>query len=102
MRGAGLPMAYGSDLLGGLHHYQAMEFELLARVLPVPEILRSATLVAAKLCRMEGQVGMLAPGGFADLLVVDGDPFRDLGVLQQTERITAIMRGGQFFKNILR
>ncbi len=102
MRGAGLPMAYGSDLLGGLHHYQAMEFELLARVLPIPEILRSATLVAAKLCRMEGQVGVLAPGGFADLLVVDGDPFRDLGVLQQTERITAIMRGGQFFKNTLR
>ena len=101
MQSAGLPMAYGSDLLGGLHHYQAMEFELLARVLPVPDILRSATLVAAKLCRMEGQVGVLAPGSFADLLVVDGDPFRDLGLLQQPERMAAIMRGGRFFQNKL-
>jgi imidazolonepropionase-like amidohydrolase len=101
MRSAGLPMAFGSDLLGGLHHYQAMEFELLARVLPVPDILRSATLVAAKLCRMEGQIGVLAPGSFADLLVVDGDPFRDLGLLQQPARMAAIMRGGRFFQNTL-
>lgn len=103
MRSAGLPMAYGSDLLGGLHHYQSMEFEIRARVLPVQEILASATLVAARMCMLEGQVGILAPGAYADLLVVDGDPFRDLGVLQRGgAHLAAIMRGGRFFKNELR
>ncbi len=102
MRQAGLPMAYGSDLLGGLHKYQSMEFEIRSRVMPAHEVLRSATRIAAKLCRMEGEIGVLAPGSFADLLVVDGDPYKDLGVLQdQGRHIPAIMRGGQFFKNAL-
>ena len=52
---------------------------------------------------LEGQVGVLAPGAYADLLVVDGDPFRDLGVLQRGgAQLAAIMRGGRFFKNELR
>ena len=39
---------------------------------------------------------------FADLLVVDGDPTRDLGVLQDDgARIPAIMKGGRFVKNAL-
>ena len=102
MRSAGLPMAFGSDLLGGLHHYQSMEFDIRARVLPVHEILASATLVASQLCILEGQVGVLAPGSFADLLVVEGDPTKDLGVLQRDGAcLLAIMRDGRFFKNQL-
>jgi imidazolonepropionase-like amidohydrolase len=102
MRRAGLPMAYGSDLLGGLHKYQSMEFEIRSRVLPAHEILFAATRMGAKMCMMEGEIGILAAGSFADLLVVDGDPLRDLSVLQgQGERIAAIMRGGRFFKNRL-
>jgi imidazolonepropionase-like amidohydrolase len=102
MRRAGLPMAYGSDLLGGLHKYQSMEFEIRARVLPVHEILLSATRLAARMCMMENEIGVLAPGSYADLLVVDGDPYKDLDVLQnQGRRIPAIMRGGRFFKNEL-
>jgi imidazolonepropionase-like amidohydrolase len=102
MRRAGLPMAYGSDLLGGLHKYQSMEFELRARVLPTHEIIASATTLAARMCRMEGEIGVLAPGAYADLLVVDGDPYADIGVLARDARhIQAIMRAGRFFKNEL-
>lgn len=102
IREAGLEMAYGSDLLGGLQKYQSMEFEIRARVLPVPEILASATLIAARLCMLEGQIGTLAEGAYADLLVVDGDPYRDLGVLQRDgTHLAAIMRDGIFFKNTL-
>jgi imidazolonepropionase-like amidohydrolase len=102
MRRAGLPMAYGSDLLGGLHKYQSMEFEIRSRVLPAHEILRSATRLAARLCMMEADVGVLATGSYADLLVVDGDPYKDLDVLQhQGRRMAAIMRSGRFFKNEL-
>ena len=101
MHDAGLPMAYGSDLLGQLHKYQSMEFSIRRRVLPAAEILRSASTVAARLCRMEGQVGVLAPGSFADLLVVDGDPYADIALLERPDALLAIMRGGTFFKNTL-
>jgi imidazolonepropionase-like amidohydrolase len=102
MRRAGLPMAYGSDLLGGLHKYQSMEFEIRARVLPVHEVLDSALTLAARLCMMEGEIGVLAPGAKADLLVLDGDPLKDLSVLQnQGAAMRAIMRDGRFYKNEL-
>jgi imidazolonepropionase-like amidohydrolase len=102
MRDAGLPMGYGSDLLGQLQKYQTMEFELRARVLPIQEVLQSATTLAAKLCRMEGEIGALVPGAFADLLVVEGDPTRDVTLFQNDGRaLRAIMRGGRFFKNEL-
>jgi imidazolonepropionase-like amidohydrolase len=101
MRDAGLPMAYGSDLLGQLHKYQSMEFSIRRQVLDAAEILRSATTIAARLCRMEGQIGLLAPDAFADLLVVDGDPYADIALLEQPSNLLAIMKGGAFFKNTL-
>src|SRR5690606_40840053 len=66
MRDAGLPMAFGSDLLGGLRKYHGMEFELLAKVLTPAEIIRSATAVGADLCRMSGEIGVIAEGAHAD------------------------------------
>ncbi|WP_159997559.1 amidohydrolase family protein [Roseomonas sp. 18066] len=97
MRSAGLPMAFGSDLLGGLHKYQLQEFALRARVLSPREILASATLVAARLCQLEGLVGVVAPGAYADFLVVDGDPFADLGLLYREDGgVRAVMQSGRF------
>jgi imidazolonepropionase-like amidohydrolase len=102
MRDAGLPMAFGSDLLGQLQRHHCAEWEIRARVLPVAEIIRSATLVGAKLCGLEGEVGAIVPGAYADLLIVDGDPYRDVGVLQHDgAHIPAIMKGGTFFKHAL-
>ena len=89
MREAGLPMAFGSDLLGGLHRHQSMEFEILARVLPAAEIIASSTIVGAKLCGMEGQIGVIAPNAHADLLVVDGDPLGDVSLLAEGRRAHA-------------
>jgi len=79
-----------------------MEFSIRARVLPAKEIIASATTVGAKLCRLEGEIGALKAGASADLLVVDGDPLKDITVLEQNgARLKAIMRGGRFFKNEL-
>ena len=101
MRDAGLPMAFGSDLLGQLRKYHCMEFELLAKVLTPKEIIQSATIIGARLCRLEGQVGVVAQGAFADLLVVDGDPLADLTLLQNDgAHLSAIMAGGQFVKRL--
>jgi imidazolonepropionase-like amidohydrolase len=99
MRSAGLPMAFGSDLLGPLQSYHCMEWEIRTRVLPAAEVIASATLIGAKLCRLEGRIGTIAPDACADLLVVDGDPLRDISVLQHDgAHIAAIMKGGVFYK----
>jgi imidazolonepropionase-like amidohydrolase len=102
MRDAGLPMAFGSDLLGELQKYHCMEFEIRSRVLSPAEIIRSATIVGAELCDMEGEVGVIEPGAYADLLVVDGDPLSDISLLQDDgAHMDAIMMGGEFFKREL-
>lgn len=101
MRDAGLPMAYGSDLLGQLHKYQSIEFSIRSRVLSAWEIIESATLVSSKLCRMEGKIGLIAPGAYADLLVVDGNPVKDISLLENENNLSAIIKGGRFYKNAL-
>jgi imidazolonepropionase-like amidohydrolase len=102
MAEAGLPMAYGSDLLGGMQPHQSGEFELRAQVLPTQTVIQSATSIAARLMRMEGQVGTLGPGAFADAILVRRDPLADISVLSgQGEGIAVIIRGGQVVKSEL-
>jgi imidazolonepropionase-like amidohydrolase len=98
---AGVPVAYGTDLLGQLQVDQCREFVIRSEVLSPIEIIRSATLTGARVLRREGQLGCLRPGAYADLLVVDGNPLRDLGLFQKPERLAAIVKGGRFHKNNL-
>ena len=102
MRNAGLTMAYGTDLLGETHARQSEEFAIRSRVLPAAEILASATTIAAELVAMAGRIGVVAPGAFADLLVVDGDPLADVTVLASPERnLRLIMSKGYVHRNSL-
>jgi imidazolonepropionase-like amidohydrolase len=99
---AGVPMAYGSDLLGQLQPDQAKEFLLRSEVLSPREILHSATVVGAELLGRPGELGVIAPGAAADLLVVDGNPLKDLGLFQdQGARIPVVMQAGRFHRNRL-
>jgi imidazolonepropionase-like amidohydrolase len=101
-RNAGVKIGFGSDLLGQLQNDHTREFLIRAEVMKPQEIIRSATLVNAEIVRQSGKLGELVAGAYADLLVVDGDPYHDLGVLQDDgARIPAIMKGGRFFKNAL-
>lgn len=95
-RAAGVAMGFGTDLLGETHAQQSREFGIRGRVLPPAEVLRSATLVNARILGREGELGVIAPGALADLLVVDGDPLADLGVLERTEQtLHGVVRGGE-------
>ena len=99
---AGVPVGYGSDLLGQLQSEQSREFEFRSEVLTAPEIIRQATTVGAQILRHEGRIGVIAPGAFADLLLVDGNPLKDLALLQgQGRHLAAIVKGGAFYKNAL-
>jgi imidazolonepropionase-like amidohydrolase len=98
----GVPVAYGSDLLGELHWDQSREFTLRREVVGPIEIIRSATTIAAQILRLEGQLGTLDPGAYADLLLVDGDPLQDLALLEgQGRHLSVIMKAGRFHKRRL-
>lgn len=96
MRDAGLPMAFGTDLLGPLRKYGGLEFEILAEVLTPAEILRGMYEAGAKLARMEGQIGTLAPGARANLVAVACDPFADIAALGRPEEtLRLVIRDGR-------
>jgi imidazolonepropionase-like amidohydrolase len=100
MRRAGLTMAFGTDLLGDMHRRQSEEFVIRGQVLPAIEVVRATTMHAARLLRLEGRIGVIAPGAHADLIVVEGDPLKDLAVLAgQGEHLSAIMLGGRLVKD---
>jgi imidazolonepropionase-like amidohydrolase len=99
MHAAGVLMGYGSDLLGGMHPEQSGEFTLRGRYLPADAVIRSATVDAAKVLRMEGQIGAITPGAFADIIAVDGNPLEDLALLtDQGAHMPLIMKDGQVIK----
>jgi imidazolonepropionase-like amidohydrolase len=93
-KAAGVQLGLGTDLLGKLHQYQSLEFSLRAEVLSPFEVIRSATTVNAALLNRAGELGVIAPGALADLLVVDGNPLMDLALLQeQGKHLLLIMKG---------
>jgi imidazolonepropionase-like amidohydrolase len=102
MRRAGVKVGLGTDLLGSTHVQQTRELTIRREVFTPLEILRQATSVNAELMQLAGQLGCVAPGAHADLLVVDGDPDADLGLLTDDGRgLRAILRGGELVKNEL-
>src|SRR3990167_5386237 len=100
---AGVKVGYGSDLLGPLQVEQSREFMFRAEVLKPLEIIRQATVVGAEILRQEGRLGIVEPGAFADLIVVDGNPLKKLELfLDQGAHLPLIMKGGKFHKNALK
>jgi imidazolonepropionase-like amidohydrolase len=101
-RKAGVKMAYGSDLLGALEDEQTKEFQIRGEVMPAIDVIRSATLIGAEVVRQESKLGTIQPGAYADMLVVDGDPLKDLGLFRDGgTKLSAVMKAGQFHKNTL-
>src|SRR2546430_12659780 len=99
---AGVPIAYGTDLFAGMHDQQLQEFIIRSEIQPPADLIRSAKVIAARLLRRAGQLGVVAPGALADLLVVDGNPLEDISVLTTPQRsLRLIMKDGQIFKNEL-
>lgn len=97
---AGVPMGYGTDLLGWMHNDQSMEFTLRAQVLPAADILRSATSVNADILGRP-DLGRVVPGATADLILVAGDPVAQIDCLSgQGERIPLILQEGQIVKHM--
>lgn len=96
---AGVPMGFGSDLLGEMHQYQSEEFRIRAELLGNAEAVRSATSIAAQILQRDDELGVVKAGALADVLVVDGDPLQDIEVLAgPASRIELVMQAGKIHR----
>ncbi len=92
---------YGA--MGFAHGRYAEELEVCVRDAGIPalEVLRWATKHGAELMGRGDELGTIAEGKLADLLVVDGDPLEDVRILQDRDRLLAIVKDGVLEKDEL-
>lgn len=91
---AGVAIGFGTDLGGPFQEMQRDEFALRGAVQAPINVLRSATSVNAEMMKQTGRLGCVAPGAFADLIAVDGDPRESLAMFAAGVPIPFIMKGG--------
>ncbi|HTR27381.1 MAG TPA: amidohydrolase family protein [Terriglobales bacterium] len=97
---AGVKIAFGTDV-GGFPWTDsiAAEFPRMVEMGMTPmQAIQAATSRAAELLDRTGQLGVIAPGAYADVIAVEGDPLADIKVL---ENVGFVMRDGKVFKNEL-
>jgi imidazolonepropionase-like amidohydrolase len=95
---AGVKIAFGTDM-GGIPWTEpiAQEFPRMVEFGMSPmQAIQSATSRAAELLDMKGRIGVIAPGAYADVVAVAGDPLADVKVL---ESVGFVMKDGKVFKN---
>jgi len=108
----GLKMAFGTDLFGNRQNFDDSVKEFSARLkwFTSAEILKQATSVNAELLELtgprnpyqDGPLGVIKEGAYADLLIVDGNPLKDIRVLEDYENtLRIIMKDGKIYKNTL-
>ena len=97
---AGVKIAFGTDI-GGIPWSQpiAQEFPRMVEFGMTPmQAIQSATSRAAELLEMKGKLGVIAPGAYADVVAVSGDPLADAKILQN---VGFVMKDGKVFRNDL-
>lgn len=87
---AGIPIVAGTDAFAGFAYHRELELYVQAGI-PAPEVLRIATLNAARIMKRDAELGSIAPGKLADLIVVDGNPAQQIGDIR---RVTLVMKDG--------
>ena len=98
---AGVKIAFGTDV-GGFPWSESIAQEFPREVefgMTPMQAIQSATSRAAELLGMEGRIGVVREGAYADLIAVRADPLADVGRLTD---VVFVMKGGQVFKNTLR
>ncbi|KAK5731069.1 hypothetical protein LTR15_001007 [Elasticomyces elasticus] len=94
---AGVPMCYGTDLLGPLQVKQTGEFALRREAgLSALKVLQSATINASYRLRLQDKLGRLKEGSFADMLILNANPLEDIEVFDRpTKHLLAVFKDGR-------
>lgn len=90
---AGVPLVAGTDGLAGFTLHRELELYVEAGI-PAPEVLRIATLDAARVMHRDDRLGTVEPGKLADLILVAGNPAEHISDVRNTE---LVMRGGTLY-----
>jgi len=80
---AGIPIEAGTDNMAGFALHRELELDAEAGI-PANEVLRLATLGAARIMGMEKDLGTIRPGKLADLALIDGDPAQNISEVRKT------------------
>ena len=93
---AGVPMAVGTDVGPFPHGTQARELELMVQYGMTPlAVLKADYLNGARILMMQNQIGQLAPGYFADVVAVPGNPLADISAVTHVQ---FVMKGGVVYR----
>ena len=93
----GVPIAFGTDAGVFKHGENAKEFGYMVEAgMPAMEAIQVATIVPAKILKMENESGQIAAGFFADIIAVDEDPTKNIETL---EKVKFVMKEGKVYKN---
>jgi imidazolonepropionase-like amidohydrolase len=95
---AGVKIVFGTDI-GGISWSEpiAQEFPHMVNLgMPPMDAIKSATSRAAEMLDMQGQIGVITPGAWADIVAVNGDPLADIKILQNVQ---FVMKDGKVFRN---
>jgi len=91
---AGVPIVAGTDSLAGFSLHR--ELELYAKAgIPAPKVLQLATLGAARVVKRDNELGSIAPGKLADMILVDGDPTTHISDIR---RVKTVVKDGVVFQ----
>ena len=95
---AGVKVVAGTDAGGFVHGDNAREVELLVeKGMSNMQAIQATTGWAAECVGLEHEIGTISAGKFADLLILDGDPLKDISILRNQDRISLIMKNGEVF-----
>jgi imidazolonepropionase-like amidohydrolase len=99
---AGVKIGSGSDLLGPMQIYKGGELELQAKIMGPMGALMAATRTNSEIIRQQDNLGTIESGKLADLILVKGDPLKDITLFKEYEsNILLIIKEGKIYKNIL-
>ena len=83
---AKITLVAGTDGLPGFTLHRELEMYVQAGI-PAPDVLRIATLNGAKVLERDAELGSIAPGKLADLILIDGDPARRISDIRNTDLV---------------
>ncbi len=91
---AGIPIEAGTDSMAGFALHRELELDVQAGI-PANKVLQNATLNAARIMKLDGDLGSIAPGKLADLTLVNGDPVANISDIRKT---ALVVKDGVLYK----
>jgi len=90
---AGVPIVAGTDSMPGFALHRELELYVEAGI-PAPQVLRIATIGAARVMKRDGELGSIRPGKLADMILVDGNPATRISDIR---RVTLVIKDGNIY-----